>query len=135
MPSYGHSARPAARIPHFLADQRGAGAVEFGIIATALILFILGLIETGRALWIHNALHYAVEEAARCASINATSCGSESQVQTFAATRSGASFATSVFTFTTAVCGNKVSASYPMTLNIPFVSYSVTLTAQSCYPT
>ena len=77
---------------------------------------------------------YSVEEASRCASINATACGSAGKVQAFAAARSGGSFASSVFTASTVGCGNQVSASYPMRLNIPFTSYAVTLTAQSCYP-
>ena len=47
---------------------------------------------------------------------------------------SGGSFASSVFTASTVGCGKQVSASYPMRLNIPFTSYAVTLTAQSCYP-
>jgi hypothetical protein len=36
-----------------------------------------------------------------------------------------------VFTATAAGCGNKVTASYPMYLNIPFSSYAVTLTWDS----
>jgi Flp pilus assembly protein TadG len=115
-------------------DPRGATAVEFAAIAPVLLVFLLGIIELGRALWTQNALHYAVEEAARCASINAVNCGTSSQIQAFAADSSGASFSSSVFTATTASCGNQVTASYPMTLNIPFLSYSFTLTAQSCYP-
>jgi Flp pilus assembly protein TadG len=112
----------------------GSAAVQFGLVAPALLVFMFGIIEIGRMLWTMNALHYSVEEAARCASINATTCGSAGKVQTFAAARSGGSFASSVFTASTVSCGNRVSASYPMRLNIPFASYAVTLTAQSCYP-
>src|SRR5262249_61147028 len=115
-------------------NLRGSPAVQFGLAAPALVLFVLGIFEVGRMLWTMNALHYSVEEAARCASINAASCGTASKVQAFAAARSGGSFAASVFTATAAGCGHKVAASYPVYLNIPFLSYAVTLTAQSCYP-
>jgi Flp pilus assembly protein TadG len=117
-----------------LHDRRGSAAAEFALVLTPLLLFLLGIIEIGRLMWTANALHYSVEEAARCASNNTATCGTASQIQTFAAGHSGEGFAASVFTATTPSCGNQVSASYPMALNIPFGTYSITLTAQSCYP-
>ena len=115
-------------------DRRGVTAVEFAMIAPTLVVFLFGIMEFGRALWTQSALHFSVEEAARCASIDALNCGTSSQVQAFAAGRSGANFSAAVFAVTKASCGNLVSASYPMSLNIPFLSYALTLTAQSCYP-
>jgi Flp pilus assembly protein TadG len=112
----------------------GNVAVEFGMLAPVLLLLMFGIVEGGRLLWTQNALHYAVEEAARCASINTTACGSASQIEAFAAGRSGAQFASSIFTATVAGCGNQVSASYTMALNIPFMAHSISLSAQSCYP-
>jgi hypothetical protein len=99
-----------------------------------LVASLFGMIQVGRTLWTLNALHYSVEEAARCASINTVTCGTASQVQGFAAQRSGAGFASSIFTVSTASCGNQVSATYPMQLSIPFMTQAVTLTARSCYP-
>ena len=114
-------------------DQRAAAAVEFAIVVGPLILLLIGIMEFGRALWLLNALHYASEEAARCASNNIAMCGTSGQIQSFAASRSGAEFQGEVFTATSAACGNLVTASYPMNLMIPFGSYSVTLQAQSCF--
>ena len=108
--------------------------MEMALVLPSLLLFLLGTMEVGRAIWIQSALNYAVEEAARCASNNTTTCGSSSEIASFAASSSGANFATSVFTATTPSCGNMVSASYPMQLNIPFGTYSITLTAQACFP-
>ena len=117
-----------------LHDRKGSAAVEFALVLGPLLLFLLGIVEIGRLMWTAHALHYSVEEAARCASNNTATCGTASQIQSFAAAHSGAGFAASVFTPTTPSCGNLVSASYPMSLNIPFGTYSITLTAQSCYP-
>jgi Flp pilus assembly protein TadG len=114
--------------------RRGTVAIEFAFVAPAFFLLVFGIIEFGRGLWTLNALHYSVEEAARCASINTVTCATASQVESFAASRSGAAFTSSVFTATSASCGNQVSASYSMPLYIPFATHSVTLTAQSCYP-
>jgi Flp pilus assembly protein TadG len=118
----------------FARDGAGNPAVEFGLLAPALLMFVFGIAEGGRLLWTVNALHYSVQEAARCASINKTTCSSSSQIQSFAAGRSGAGFDSSVFTATVTGCGNRVSANYTMPLNIPFMSHSISLTAQSCYP-
>jgi hypothetical protein len=124
----------AAAVRRFTRNEAGNPAVEFGLLAPALLMFVFGIAEGGRLLWNVNALHYSVQEAARCASINKTTCGSASQIQSFAAGRSGAGFDSSVFTATVAGCGNQVSASYTMPLNIPFMAHSISLTAQSCYP-
>jgi Flp pilus assembly protein TadG len=114
-------------------DQSAATAVEFAIVVGPLILLLFGIMEFGRALWLLNALHYASEEAARCASNSTAMCGTSSQIQSFAVSRSGADFQAEAFTVTSAACGNLVTASYPMNLMIPFGSYSVTLQAQSCF--
>jgi Flp pilus assembly protein TadG len=124
----------AAWARRFAREQSGNLAVEFGMLAPALMLFVFGIAEGGRLLWTVNALHYSVQEAARCASINKTTCGSPTQIQNFAAGRSAEGFSSSVFTATVASCGNRVSASYVMPLNIPFMAHSISLSAQSCYP-
>jgi|SRR5579862_4415286 len=111
--------------------RKGSTAVEFSVLAGPLLLLLLGTIEFGRALWTLNELSYSVDEAARCAAINSTLCPN---IQAFAANQSSINFSTSVFTVSTTACGHQVSASYPMQLYIPFVNYSITLTAQSCYP-
>jgi Flp pilus assembly protein TadG len=118
----------------FIGTDRGNTAVEFAFILPPLMLLLVGIMELGRGFWANAALTYAVEQAARCAAIDATSCGTASEVQSYAANQSGATFSTTVFTVSTAACGKLVSASYPLTLAIPFAPSSITLTAQSCYP-
>lgn len=125
---------PLTLLPRLARASDGAAAVEFAIIAPALLLLLLGIIETARGLWMQNALNYSVEQAARCAAIDKNNCGSPAQVQTYAATVSGTDFGASTFTVATAACGNLVSASYPIQLHIPYVSSAPTLGAQSCYP-
>ena len=115
-------------------SRRGHAAVELALVASPLFLFIFGTMEMGRTMWLQNALDYSVAEAARCASNNPTECSSASQTQSFAARQSGAGFAASVFSATSASCGNQVSASYPMALTIPYMNVSLTLTSQACYP-
>src|SRR5580765_9058938 len=69
--------------------SRGSAAVELALVAPALFMFVFGIAETGRALWLQSALDYSVAEAARCASINPTACGSVNDIRSYAAARSG----------------------------------------------
>jgi Flp pilus assembly protein TadG len=126
------------RIGRLLRRARHDGgnvAVEFALIGPALLTLLFGTIEVSRAIWMQSALIYAVDQAARCAGIDTNRCGTPTQVQSYAAAESGAGFAITVFTASTAACGNLVTASYPMPLSVPFISLSVTLAARSCYPT
>src|SRR5215471_5066744 len=100
--------------------------VDFAMIATPLLLLLFGTVEVGRMLWLQNALNYSVESAARCASIDANNCASSDQIKTYAASAAAAGLTTGVFTYTSASCGNQVSASYPMSLAIPFGAVSIT---------
>jgi Flp pilus assembly protein TadG len=119
----------------------GAAAVEFALCLPILLMAILGAIEFGRVMWTQNALHYAVQQAARCYSINnASVCTSVSTTQTYAAATAGYAFDPSIFTVTTAVCGKQVSASYTFQFLTSLVNIAaltnrnLTLTAQSCFP-
>jgi len=119
---------------HFAREDAGNLSIELGLLAPVMILFIFAVAEGGHLLWTVNALHYSVQEAARCASVDATTCHTATQIESFAAGRSGAGFPASAFTATVASCGNRVTASYTMALNIPFMAHSISLSAQSCYP-
>jgi len=114
-------------------DRRGSSAVQLALALPAMCLFIFGIIEVGYTLWLQNALDYSVATAARCASINGSSC-STGNVTTYAANQSGASVGSSAYTYTrTAACGCQVSATYTMALDIPWDrALSVTLTSSSC---
>ncbi len=115
-------------------DARGTAAIEAALTCMGLLIFLFGIIEFGFAMWLQSALDYSVAEAARCASVNTTVCGTTSQIKSYAASHSGYDFPSSTFSVSTPSCGNQVSASYPLALPIPTMSVSVTLSAQSCYP-
>jgi len=119
-----------------IADRGGATAVEFSLIAPALLLLLFGIAEVGRLLWTQSALHFAVEEAARCAAVDATNCASAAAVQRFAVARAaGLGLQNSVFSLAKPACGTEVSASYAFSfVTSALFPYSVTLTARSCFP-
>jgi Flp pilus assembly protein TadG len=118
------------------AAQDGAAAVEFAMVATALIFLLFGVFEFGRAMWTQSMLDYAVEQASRCASIDTTVCTSAATTATYASQQTAPlNLPSTTFTATTATCGNKVTASYAyqfVTANL--FPYAITLTSQSCFP-
>ncbi len=101
-------------------------------------MLLFGIFEFGRLLWIQNALHYSVQQAARCASVNTTLCDNATDIQTYAAGLAGAGIPSSAFSYSSSTCGSVtgsvVSASYTVRLFIPYFSLNPTLTAQSCFP-
>lgn len=122
--------------PPLLKARAGTTAVEFALIAPALFTILFGALEFGRLLWTQAALHYAVEEAARCASVTPTVCGTSAQITSYAANAvTPLTIASTAFTSTTPSCGHQVSASF----NYQFVvtglfPFTPTLTAQACFP-
>lgn len=136
---------PLGRLRALCRDQRGATAVEMGLVAPALFTILLGIAWFGYAFWLQNALDYAVTNAARCASVD-SACMSgtpaatdAAATATYAAAASGAGFDSTVFTVTpNTTCGgksgNKVVGNFAVALAIPFVPVSLNLSSQACYP-
>ena len=118
----------------FWRAREGNTAVEFAMVAPALFLLIFGTLEFGRLLWTQSSLHYAVEQTARCASVTPSICGTNTQIQTYAAnTISYLNVGTSTFSSSSTSCGHQISASF----NYQFIAtglfpFTPTLTAQAC---
>jgi Flp pilus assembly protein TadG len=119
-----------------LKEKSGATIVEFGLTAPLFIALLVGVIEIGLALWTQFGLQYGSEAAARCASINATDCGTSDQVTAYAASHVfGLSLPTSVFSLSTPSCGKQVSANYTYRFyTLFFGTPTVMLAARSCFP-
>lgn len=116
--------------------QRGAVAVEYGIILPVFLLLVLGMIDTGRLLWAQTTLDRAVEAAARCGAIDSVNCGTAAQVQQRAVDEAyGLTIEISAFTVSTQACGVEVSGEYPFKLIVPWIARTdLTLRASGCYP-
>ncbi|MDB5480327.1 MAG: TadE family protein [Caulobacteraceae bacterium] len=127
---------PIDTLHRLVRDRRGTTAVEFALVAPALCLLIYGVMEFGRLAWTQSALNFAVEEAARCASVTPTVCGTSSQIATYAASEIATGYVpASAFSGATASCGHQVSATFAY----PFIatglfSMTPTLTATACFP-
>jgi Flp pilus assembly protein TadG len=127
----------------------GTVAIEYGLILPAMLLFTLGIMDTGRLLWTYITLSRAAEAAARCGAVNnTTTCPS---IPAYAVTQAwGINDVTAAdFTVTYPTCGGaqpgvQVVATYTFqfitpwfpsfSASAPFGAPTMTLNATSCYP-
>jgi Flp pilus assembly protein TadG len=65
----------------FNANEQGATLVEFSIAALVFLTVMFGVIEFGRALWVHNALADAARRGARYATFHSSSPEDQEKVK------------------------------------------------------
>jgi Flp pilus assembly protein TadG len=117
------------------ASRSGAATVEYALVGLLFFAMMISVIEFGRVMWTLNALHYGAQQAARCAAINSSLCGTNDLLQAWAAGIGGSGLPGTAFTLDTgAACGMQVTASYTMTLIIPYMKMNPTLTSSACFP-
>ena len=125
------------RLISFGSACEGTTAVETAIIFPAFFLLLFGIIEGGILFWTQSTLQFAVEAAARCAVVNATTCGTTSAIQNYALSQAtGLTVDSSSFSVTQPQgCAQKVSISYAFASVVPqLIPWTITLNAQSCHP-
>lgn len=121
------------RIRNITLCDDGSTAVEFGLLLPAFASLVVGTLYTGLCVYSATGLHSAVEQAARCYSVNATLCGSPSATVTYAQTQYyGINSPT--FTAATASCGHQVSGTVTVALADVFSNLSIPLSATACFP-
>src|SRR5215469_405715 len=83
-------------------ESSGATLVEFALTAPLFFALLFGAIQAGLALWTQFGLEYGSDAAARCASVNASTCGTADQISGYAASHAlGLSLPSSVFSAAT----------------------------------
>jgi Flp pilus assembly protein TadG len=122
------------RIFDFLRRERGSTAAEFALVLPVFLLLTLGTIGICTLLYTMATLHYAVEDAARCASIKTAVCGSGAATAAYAASRYSGPPAGVTFTPTLAACGNKVTATATFNLHTGVATFATPISATACYP-
>lgn len=141
-------------------DRSGAAALDFAIVSLPLFLFLFGVAEFSRAIWIEEALQNTASDVARCAglpvqggSYPCAASGATTYSSSLTTTRArytagkwGVSLAGQDLTLaTTNACpGMPTGATYvSVSLSYPFSTVakslipaltSKTLTAQACFP-
>jgi Flp pilus assembly protein TadG len=117
----------------FTACRRGSTAVEFALVFPALAALIVGGLYTSLLMYSAAGLHHAVEQAARCYSVNANLCGSSAAAQTYAQSQYFG-IDTPTFTATAVGCGHQVTATLTIAFNAIVTPVKVPLSATACFP-
>jgi Flp pilus assembly protein TadG len=115
-------------------EDRGTTAVEFAIVAPMIVMLLVGITSLSLMLFAIGSMHFAVEDASRCASARPTQCSSPSAIVAYAQSRYSGALASPVFTFTAAPCGNKVDGTVTFNFDVGMYQQSVPLSATSCFP-
>ena len=115
-------------------DEHGTSAIEFAIVGPIFMMYMVGMVYVGMAIFSQGSLQYAVEVSARCAAVNTTVCTSSSSTVTYARSAYFGPSAAPSFVSTAAACGQKVTGSTSMTVNWVLGHATVPLNATACYP-
>ena len=136
MMTNGACARAALR--GFRRDEGGAGAVEFALVGSALILLVLGILWFGWVLQIRNDLAQAADRGVRYVVMNPTATDQAIQTEV-AALLTGYSTSNLTVQADSQVVGatsfRRIRVSYIMPVSIPGVTSPVTLKVSRRTPT
>lgn len=115
-------------------SQGGGAAMEYALVLPAFITLLVGGLCAGNLAFAVNSLHFAVQDAARCAAVKSTICTSSATTITYAQNRYAGPQVSPTFTYSTGGCGHTVSASgsYPIILAVATIN--VPISASACYP-
>ncbi len=69
--------RLSSQLRRFARASEGAAAIEFAIILPVFVMFVMGIFEGGRMMWIRNSIQTATEEAGRFAMAHTTATDAE----------------------------------------------------------
>jgi Flp pilus assembly protein TadG len=115
--------RPIKTLAH---DESGATAVEFALVSTAFIAFVIGIVYVSIMLFNNLSLEWALAKASRVAEINKTVTQSDVS-QAVNAYLASMSLPTATVTYSSSVAANgvrtaNISASYSQTYVVPMIS-------------
>ena len=129
-------ARPRliARAAGLLCNRKAGTAVEFALVTPLIILTTFGVISLCGFAFVTSTLHYAVEDAARCASVKTTICTDNATTATYAASVYKGFGGAPVFTRTAAACGNRVTGTLTFNLINGSTYSALPLTVSACRP-
>jgi Flp pilus assembly protein TadG len=120
-------------------NNRGTTAVEFAIIAPVFLGLVVSIFHLCMGLWLVGSQHFAVEDAARCASVETLAtqpCKNASGVISYAKSHYyGPRSPTPTFTYNpAAACGKSVSATVNYAMNLMLKEVTIPISATACFP-
>jgi Flp pilus assembly protein TadG len=123
--------------PEFIHRNEGASSAEFALVVLPFISLIMAGLGLGFMLWANTTLHYAAEDAARCAVVKKSVCTDANSIVSYAQRRYRGPSIAPQFTPSQFGCGAgswtvTASANYP--LNTGLVNLTIPLSTSACFP-
>jgi Flp pilus assembly protein TadG len=118
-----------------LKDDRGTTAVEFAIVSPAFIAMVVGTLYMCLLLYGFGSLQFAVEDAARCASVKTATCSDSATTISYAQSHySAAGVLNATFAYATPACGHSVTATANYIFNFGLTKVTFPVSAAACFP-
>lgn len=126
----------------FWRDETGAAAAEFALILAPLLLFVFGFFHMCMMMYTVTQLHWAAEDAARCATVRydckvssgANYVTNKGLTEAWARARYKGLTTAPTFTYSLAGCGNQVTATVTYPITLPLFSRTFALRSDACFP-
>jgi Flp pilus assembly protein TadG len=116
------------------ADLRGGAAVEYALVLPVFVLLVLGCMGAASYGYSLAAMNYTVEETARCAAVKTTVCSNSTSIALYAKNHYSGPAISPVFTYSTAGCGNTVTATATYSFNLVPQFKNVPISVSACRP-
>lgn len=121
------------RFQKLACKEDGTTAVEFAIVAPVFIALVIGIMSSCLYFFLVGSLHYAVEEAARCASVRTTVCKDATTSIAYAQNHYFGP-GSPTFTYATSACGSSVDASINYVAQLGLTQFTIPISATACFP-
>ena len=115
-------------------ESDGATAIEFALVGPVFLMMVVGGIYACMMMFSMGSLQDAVQQAARCWSVNTTVCTDASSTQTYAQSHYYGPAVSPSFTATLANCGHSVTGTISYSFNMGQSMTTVPLSATACFP-
>lgn len=115
-------------------DRRGGVAIEMAFVLPLAVMMLVGTMSASQMTSVLNGMHFAVEEASRCAAVNKTLCATNQATRTYAQSKYRGPGANPTFVASAAACGRTVTATATYELSIAVARWDVPLSATACFP-
>jgi Flp pilus assembly protein TadG len=115
-------------------ESDGATAIEFALVGPVFLMMVVGGIYACMMMFSMGSLQDAVQQAARCWSVNTTVCTDASSTQTYAQNHYYGPAVSPSFTASLKNCGHSVTGTISYSFNMGQSTTSVPLSATACFP-
>lgn len=118
----------------FARGEAGGAAVEYALVLPVFVSLIVGGVCAAQLAFAVNSLHFAVEDAARCAAVKTSVCTNATTTIAYARSRYSGPQIGPAFGYSPSGCGHTVSASGSYPIYLAAYTLNVPISAAACYP-